>query len=311
MLIQSVHDTVHRFLEEEIIPLPFLSHIDVMLLPHSMASETTFFYSNGRRVPVRHHDSSYGQHHCGFREYELEPYLAMLARHYREIADQAYPRMVVAPDPVLPRFSDLAGHAMAPMTITTMPWLEAAERHWRERNNYHSRMARMAPPPTQQHPYRYHTHDRGYVGLGNIHVPPAPVPQPIPPSLNALRKSFVLLMENLSEAQKQTLLHEGYIDVLSQQKNHYRIFIGSAMNIMQLTKEGVPALFNKNMLCVVPQGSLPQGDVMLCQKLGLELQELVVMNRGNNFTYGVEEIAMKHKYAANDAARIKRLLDNA
>lgn len=305
-LERIIHEAVTFFQREGIIPLPFLSRVVMHLLPAEWSVDIALSFSNGRQFSMRLHrvDTPWQNGDQGAVQIQIAN---GIARRYHELANSAVPSMVFAQyDPLTP-LDRLTGFEEVYSEMRTTPWLEAAEEHWRQQNDpYHSRMARMAPPPIQQ---RYQTHDRGYVGLGNIHVQPAPVPQMA--QSQALRKSFVLLMENLSEAQKQTLLHEGYIDVLSQQKNRYRIFIGSAMNIMRLTKQGVPALFNKNMLCIVPEGSLPHGDVMLCQKLGLELQELVVMNRGNNFTYSVEQIAMKHKYAANDAARIKKLLDNA
>lgn len=307
---RSLRRTISDFMREGGIPLPFLSHVEFRWVDHQMALNMEFRYSNGHRALMRYYVR--WRHGPGHFSQSPLTFVDQIARRYSTLANDAVPGMVLArTEP----FSRLSYNSMetAAFEMRTTPWLEAAEQHWRE---HHSRMARMAPPPVpryERHRDFYAAYQRGY-----FHVDPAPVPVPPPfdqvanyqQDQKALRKSFVLLHENLSEAQQKTLLTNGYIDVLSQRKNRYRIFIGSSMNIMRLTKEGVPATGRKNMLCIVPQGDLPEGDVMLCQKLGLELQEHVVMERGNAFTYDGDGISRMHHYAFQRAVRIKRLLDD-
>jgi hypothetical protein len=86
------------------------------------------------------------------------------------------------------------------------------------------------------------------------------------PHLRGLR----LLRENLSRAQGEQLDRHGYFEVTGGQTGkRYRIKCGCQMNVQQLDQKGRPVCE----LCFVPEGGLTAGDVMLAQKLALELFE--------------------------------------
>lgn len=301
---RSLRRTISDFMREGGIPLPFLSHVAFGWVDHQMALDVEFRYSNGHRALMRYYVR--WRHGPGHFSQSPLTFVDQIARRYSTLANDAVPGMVFATAESFPVLSYSAMEAAA-FEMRTTPWLEAAEQHWRERNDpYHSRMARMAPPPVQQPPYRYQTQDRGYVGLGNIHVQSAPVPQMA--QSQALRKSLVLLMENLTERQKKDFLQSGYFDVTGQSGWLYRIYYGSAMNIVRMTKDHVPVDCN-NLLCVVPEGGLPVGDVLLCQKLGLELEEALAIKRGNWFSYHDGLFHMMRLEAQHNAEIVRRMLN--
>jgi hypothetical protein len=79
-----------------------------------------------------------------------------------------------------------------------------------------------------------------------------------------------LLREILSPEQRAQYDSKEYFDVTGGQTgNRYRIRRGSQMNVEELTETGVRV----RGLCVVPKGKLPIGDILLAQKLALELME--------------------------------------
>ncbi|CCD91037.1 conserved hypothetical protein [Bradyrhizobium sp. ORS 375] len=79
-----------------------------------------------------------------------------------------------------------------------------------------------------------------------------------------------LLQQWLTPAQWKQFSSRGYFDVTgSDSGRRYRIFTGSAMNVCLLDERGR----TRRGICFVPVGDLPAGDVMLAQKLALELCE--------------------------------------
>ena len=93
------------------------------------------------------------------------------------------------------------------------------------------------------------------------------------PSAQALpqARSLHLLRENLAQDQLKTYSEKGFFDVIGGMTgNRYRIARGSSMNISQLDSKGRCT----RRLCFFPQGSLADGDLLLVQKLALELFEL-------------------------------------
>ena len=79
-----------------------------------------------------------------------------------------------------------------------------------------------------------------------------------------------LLRENLSSAQRDQYEDGGYIEVVGGQTGkRYRIHLGRLMNVQLLDSKGKPVAT----LCFMPRGRLADGDVMLAQKLALELFE--------------------------------------
>ena len=79
-----------------------------------------------------------------------------------------------------------------------------------------------------------------------------------------------LLVSNLSPVQRQQLARHNYFDVIGGDTGtRYRIHDGRTLNIARLNESGGCDL----LLCFEPAGALPVGDVMLAQKIALELFE--------------------------------------
>ena len=83
-------------------------------------------------------------------------------------------------------------------------------------------------------------------------------------------QALQLLVRNLSPAQRQQFARHDYFDVIGGDTGRrYRIRVGRTLNVAQLNASGGCV----RMLCFEPQGQLPVGDVMLAQKIALELFE--------------------------------------
>jgi hypothetical protein len=79
-----------------------------------------------------------------------------------------------------------------------------------------------------------------------------------------------LLTQNLSPSQRDQYETRGYFEVVGGTTGkRYRIRNGRQMNVEELDKHGRRA----GVLCFMPQGGLVVGDVLLAQKLALELFE--------------------------------------
>ena len=79
-----------------------------------------------------------------------------------------------------------------------------------------------------------------------------------------------LLIINLSAAQRAQFESRGYFEVTGGVTGkHYRIRRGYQMNIEELDQKGRRV----RLLCFVPEGQVPIADVMLAQKIALELFE--------------------------------------
>ncbi len=90
-----------------------------------------------------------------------------------------------------------------------------------------------------------------------------------------------LLRENLSPAQREQHERYGCFDVRGGDTGrHYRIKNGFQLNVELLDSKGrTTAVF-----CFMPAGSLVAGDVMLAQKLALELFESDTLKIANKFS---------------------------
>lgn len=78
------------------------------------------------------------------------------------------------------------------------------------------------------------------------------------------------LQENLSASQRQDYEAHGYFYVIGGKTGcRYRIRHGHMLNVEQLGPKGQRVA----RLCFLPKGDLPAGDVLLAQKLALELFE--------------------------------------
>ena len=83
-------------------------------------------------------------------------------------------------------------------------------------------------------------------------------------------RGLQLLVSNLSPVQRQQFARHNYFDVIGGDTGtRYRIHDGRTLNIAQLNESGGCV----RLLCFEPEGTLPVGDVMLAQKIALELFE--------------------------------------
>jgi hypothetical protein len=87
---------------------------------------------------------------------------------------------------------------------------------------------------------------------------------------NAQERGTQLLAQNLSSAQRQQYERHGYFEVIGGDTGTcYRIRHGYQMNVEQLDQNGRRI----QLLCFMPMGGLPISDIMLAQKIALELFE--------------------------------------
>ncbi len=94
-------------------------------------------------------------------------------------------------------------------------------------------------------------------------------------------RGFRLLKEKLSPAQRDQYERRGYFDVIGGQTGRrYRIRSRAQANVDQLDKNGRSV----RVLCFIPEGELVVGDVMLAQKLALELFEADALRVANKFS---------------------------
>ena len=83
-------------------------------------------------------------------------------------------------------------------------------------------------------------------------------------------RSRRLLLVNLSDTQRTEFLERDSFDVIGGDTGkRYRIKRDRQMNIEELDGNGV----RTKLLCFMPKGDVPIGDMMLAQKLALELFE--------------------------------------
>ena len=79
-----------------------------------------------------------------------------------------------------------------------------------------------------------------------------------------------LLVDNLTPSQREQYQTHGYFEVIGGDTGtRYRIHCGFQLNIEELDRKGQ----RLGLLCFMPQGRVPIGDVMLAQKVALELFE--------------------------------------
>jgi hypothetical protein len=91
-----------------------------------------------------------------------------------------------------------------------------------------------------------------------------------------------LLMQNLSPMQRQKYLRCGYFDVIGGATGkRYLIMNGHQLNVYELDGQGHPA----RVLCFMPRGGLVGGDVLLAQKLAVELFEPEARGEANMYPY--------------------------
>jgi hypothetical protein len=82
-------------------------------------------------------------------------------------------------------------------------------------------------------------------------------------------RGIQFLTENLSPTQRQQYEKYGHFEVIGGDTGkRYRIWHGCQLNVEQLDQNG-----RRVRLCFMPRGGLPVGDIMLAQKVALELFE--------------------------------------
>ena len=100
-----------------------------------------------------------------------------------------------------------------------------------------------------------------------------------------------LLVSNLSPMQRQQFARHNYFDVIGGDTGRrYRIYDGRTLNIAQLNESGG----RDRLLCFEPEGTLPVGDVMLAQKIALELFEAEAISVANASPAWV--IGLEHRW---------------
>jgi hypothetical protein len=98
------------------------------------------------------------------------------------------------------------------------------------------------------------------------------------PLTEAETRSFELLNSCLSPAQRDQYEMHRYFDVIGSDTGaKYRIRHGSQMNVERLDQKGLCL----QLLCFMPEDGLPIGDVMLAQKIALELFESEAISVAN------------------------------
>jgi hypothetical protein len=108
----------------------------------------------------------------------------------------------------------------------------------------------------------------------------SPAPEDPAIAKAAALKSRRLLSSWLTVRQKAELKRFGYFHVIGGTSGtRYRIFPGTVQNVFVLNDKGT----RRHGLCFAPKGNLPVGDVMLSQKLSLELQEDEALAKANVF----------------------------
>jgi hypothetical protein len=102
--------------------------------------------------------------------------------------------------------------------------------------------------------------------------------EPGVPDASAHEQSLQLLVRNLSPAQREQFARHRYFEVVGSESGaRYRIRYGRALNVERLDANGSRVLA----LCFVPHGNLSVGDIMLAQKVALELFESKALRVAN------------------------------
>jgi hypothetical protein len=93
-------------------------------------------------------------------------------------------------------------------------------------------------------------------------------------------RAVCLLRSWLSSAQRQQFEANRYFDVIGcDSGKRYRIHWGKTSNIYEIDKTNE----RKTGWCFAPAGNLPEGDVMLAQKIALETSEYKALALANRF----------------------------
>jgi hypothetical protein len=115
-------------------------------------------------------------------------------------------------------------------------------------------------------------------------------------ALHAHERDTEFLTQNLSPAQRRQHERHAYFDVIGGDTGkRYRIHHGYQMNVEQFDQNGRRA----RLLCFMPRGGLPVGDIMLAQKMALELFEsdtISVANGSLAWDHIEEEMRLRRRF---------------
>jgi hypothetical protein len=101
-------------------------------------------------------------------------------------------------------------------------------------------------------------------------------------------RAIDFLKRNLSPTQRSQFESDGCFDVIGGiTGTRYRIRRGYQMNVDQLDAKGKRV----RVLCFMPEGRLPIGDIMLAQKLALELFETDAIDAANKLAGNYDRLA--------------------
>jgi hypothetical protein len=101
-------------------------------------------------------------------------------------------------------------------------------------------------------------------------------------------RAIDFLNRHLSPAQLSQFERDGCFDVIGGTTGtRYRIWRGHQMNVDQLNAKGRRV----RVLCFMPEGRLPIGDIMLAQKLALELFETDAIDAANKLAGSYDRLA--------------------
>ena len=115
-----------------------------------------------------------------------------------------------------------------------------------------------------------------------------------PRSAEAEARAVQLLTGNLSPTQREQYERHRHFDVIGGTTGkHYRIWYGTQMNVEQLDQKGRR---RGQLLCFMPDGGLPVGDIMLAQKIALELFEDKVILVANRTPWWLDLGPQVHRY---------------
>ena len=102
-------------------------------------------------------------------------------------------------------------------------------------------------------------------------------------------RGFCLLRENLSPSQRDEYAKHRYFHVMGGASGkRYRIVQGTSRNICELDEDGRCV----DQLCFVPGSNLPTGDVMLAQKIALEIMEPHAVRIANKLRTSAKKLSV-------------------
>jgi hypothetical protein len=268
-LIQAVRERIRAVIGDlGPPPFPFIATINIHQMMDRLELEVRITFNDGRPTrftfPLRLFDRM-GIPRVSMTDIS-QVIIAMIEDVYIEEADRAHPGMIMLVQQRVMWQGYWTDGEIAPGEMLHMPWRSAAEEDQRRRQNER----RAARDQIQRGPHYW-----AEQAAPLRHVPALVTPGRFQPYAEARGRK--LLLENMTEEQRFQYLATGSFPVKGCNSGQsYIIYHGTHMNIMRGT----------HCVCLVPTDrGLPMvaGDILLTQKLGLELEENAVMKEANLF----------------------------